>query len=148
MVCSIYLVYKIQIFHQLMKGLRYVLKINTQYFELKMQKDTEYVGLRSRNLYTMFCLSFFGSIVKRIFNNTIFHVELLIHLLFFRSRHLQMLDKIGVLKNFCKSHRKHLLQSLCLNKFAGLYAGTLLRKRFWFKCFQVNFVKFLRRPIL
>ena len=40
-VCSIYHVYKIQAFHQFMKGLGYELKINTQYFELTMQ--TKYV---------------------------------------------------------------------------------------------------------
>ena len=43
-VCSIYLVYKIHIFHQLMKGLRSVLKVNTQYFELTVQKETKYAG--------------------------------------------------------------------------------------------------------
>ena len=40
-VCSIYLAYKI---HQLMKGLRSVLKVNTQYFELTVQKETKYAG--------------------------------------------------------------------------------------------------------
>ena len=43
-VYSIHHVYKVHIFHQLMKGLGYVLKINTQYFELTMQKETKYVG--------------------------------------------------------------------------------------------------------
>ena len=40
--CSIYLVYKIEIFHQLMRDLGYVLKINPHYFELTVQKDTKY----------------------------------------------------------------------------------------------------------
>ena len=44
LVCSIYLVHKIQIFHQLMKSLGNELKINTQYFKLTMQKETKYVG--------------------------------------------------------------------------------------------------------
>ena len=44
LVCSIYLVHKIQIFHQLMKRLGNELKINTQYFKLTMQKETKYVG--------------------------------------------------------------------------------------------------------
>ena len=35
-------------------------------------------------------------------------------------------------------------RSFCFNKVAGLQAGTLLRKRFWYGCFPVNFVKILR----
>ena len=38
-VCSVYFVYKIQIFPQLMKGLGYLLKTKTQYFESTMQKE-------------------------------------------------------------------------------------------------------------
>ena len=33
------------------------------------------------------------------------------------------------------------------NKVAGLEAGTLLRKRIRHRCFFINFVKFLRRPL-
>ena len=32
------------------------------------------------------------------------------------------------------------------NKVARLTPATLLKKRFWYRCFPVNFVKFLRAP--
>ena len=35
-------------------------------------------------------------------------------------------------------------QSLFFNKVADLRPATLLRKRFWHRCFPVNFAKFLR----
>ena len=34
------------------------------------------------------------------------------------------------------------------NKVAGLRPVTLLKKRLWQRCFPVNFVKFLRTPLL
>ena len=54
--------------------------------------------------------------------------------------------KEGVLKNFTKFTRKHLCQSLFLNKVTGVRPPTLLKRRLWHKCFPVNFVKFLRTP--
>ena len=45
--------------------------------------------------------------------------------------------KKGVLKNFTKLTGKHLCQSLFL---------TLLKKRLWHRCFQVNFAKLFRTP--
>ena len=59
---------------------------------------------------------------------------------------LEMFCKKGVLKNFAKSKGKHLCQSLFFNKVAGLRSATLLKKRLWYKCFPVNFVKLLRTP--
>ena len=56
--------------------------------------------------------------------------------------------KKGVLRNFTKFTGKHLYQSLFFNKVAGLRPATVLKKRFWYRCFPVNFVKFLRIPIL
>ena len=44
----------------------------------------------------------------------------------------------GVLKNFAKFIGKH----LCLGP------ATLLKKRLWYRCFPVSFVKFLRTCIL
>ena len=32
------------------------------------------------------------------------------------------------------------------NKVAGLTPATLLKKRLWYRCFPVNFAKFLRTP--
>ena len=51
-------------------------------------------------------------------------------------------------KNFTKFIRKHLYQSLFLNKVAGLRLASLLKKRLWRRCFLVNFAKFLRTPFL
>ena len=54
--------------------------------------------------------------------------------------------KQGVLRNFTKLTGKQLSQSLFFNKVAGLRPATLLKRRFWHRCFSVNFVKFLRTP--
>ena len=54
--------------------------------------------------------------------------------------------KKGVLRNFTKFTGKHLCQSLFFNKVAGLRPVTLLKKGLWYRCFSVNFVKFLRTP--
>ena len=47
----------------------------------------------------------------------------------------------GVLWNLAKFTGKHLCQSLFFNK---VKPATLLKKRLWYKCFPVNFAKFLR----
>ena len=39
-------------------------------------------------------------------------------------------------------------RSFCFNKVARLQAGTFFRKGFRHKCFPLNFLKILRRPIL
>ena len=49
-------------------------------------------------------------------------------------------------KNFAKFTRKHLCQSLFLNKVTGLRLAALLKKRLWEMCFPVNFVKLLKTP--
>ena len=56
--------------------------------------------------------------------------------------------KKGALINYTKFTGKHLCQSLFSNKFAGLRAATLLKKKLWHMCLPVNFVKFLRIPYL
>ena len=61
-----------------------------------------------------------------------------------RSSHLRE----GVLRNFAKFTGKHLCQSLFFNKVAGLRPATLLKKRFWHRCFPVNFAKFIRTSFL
>ena len=45
-----------------------------------------------------------------------------------------------VIENFTKFIGKHLCQFLS--------PATLLKKRRWHRCFPVNFVKFLRTPLL
>ena len=52
--------------------------------------------------------------------------------------------KKGVSKNFTKFTGKHLCQSLFLNKVADLSTATLLKRRLWYRCFPVNFAKYLR----
>ena len=52
----------------------------------------------------------------------------------------------GVSKDFAKFSRKHLCQSLFLNKAAGLSPATLLRKRLERRYFPVNSAKYLRIP--
>ena len=59
-----------------------------------------------------------------------------------------MFCKIGFLRNLTKFTGKNLCQSLFFNKVAGLRPATLFKKRFWHKCFPVNFAKFLRTPFL
>ena len=65
-----------------------------------------------------------------------------------RNSHQRCSVEIGLLKNFTKFTGKHLGQSLFFNKFASLRSATLLKKRLWHRCFPVNFVKFLRTPVL
>ena len=53
-----------------------------------------------------------------------------------RNNRPEVFCKKGVLRNFAKFTGKHLCQSLFFNKVAGL------------RCFPVNFVKFLKTPLL
>ena len=56
-----------------------------------------------------------------------------------------MFFKVVVLKNFAKFTGTSLYQSPFFNKVAGLRPATLLTKRFWHRCFPVNFAKSLRK---
>ena len=56
-----------------------------------------------------------------------------------------MFFKKGVLANVAG---KYLRQSLIFNKVAGLRPTTLLKKRLRYRCFPLNFAKFLRTPFL
>ena len=47
---------------------------------------------------------------------------------------------------FHKIHWKTLVPEAFLNKVAGPRLATLLKKRLWYRCFPVTFVKFLRTP--
>ena len=64
----------------------------------------------------------------------------------YRSSRLEVFCRKGVLTNFKKFTGKHLCQGLLFNKVAGLRTLTLLKKRFWYRCFPVNFSKFLKTP--
>ena len=52
----------------------------------------------------------------------------------------------GVLRNFVKFSGKRMCQSLFFDKLQAWGLVTLLKKRFWQRCFPVNFAKFLRTP--
>ena len=62
-----------------------------------------------------------------------------------RSSRLEMLCRKDVLRNFAKFTGKHLCQSLFLIKLHVL-GLNFFQKRLCYKCFPVNFPKFLRRP--
>ena len=64
----------------------------------------------------------------------------------FRSSRPEMFSIKGILRNLAKFRRRHLCQSLFLNKVAGLRSPTLLKKRPWHRCFPVKIAKFLRTP--
>ena len=50
-------------------------------------------------------------------------------------------------KKFRKIHRKHLCQSLFLIKLQT-QTCNFIKKRLWYRCFPMNFVKLLRTPFL
>ena len=64
----------------------------------------------------------------------------------YRSSRLEVFCRESVLRSFEKFTGKHLCESLLFNKAAGLRTVTLLKKRFWYRCFPVNFSKFLKTP--
>ena len=66
----------------------------------------------------------------------------------FRSSRPEVFCKKVVLRNFAKFTGKHLCQSLFFIKVEGLGPATLLKKRLWYRCFFVNFAKFLRTTFL
>ena len=66
----------------------------------------------------------------------------------FRSSRRRCSVKKGFLRNSSKFTTKHLCQSLFFDKVAALRPATLLKERFWHRCFVVNFEEFLRKPFL
>ena len=65
----------------------------------------------------------------------------------FRSSRLDVFCTKCVLINYAKFTGKHLCQSLFLNKVQAPPA-TLLKKRLWYRCFPVNFAKFVETTFL
>ena len=63
------------------------------------------------------------------------------------SSEVLLFYKKGTLKNLAKFKRKCLCQSLFSNKATRSRHVTLLKKRLKYKCFPVNFAKFLGTPI-
>ena len=66
----------------------------------------------------------------------------------FQKQPSEVFYKKDVLRYFTEFTGKHLCQSFFFNKVAGLRLTTLLKKRLWYRCFPVNFVKFLRTRFL
>ena len=60
----------------------------------------------------------------------------------------EVFSKKGVLKNVAKFTGKHLFQSLFSNKVSSLRPATLLKMRFWHRCFLVTFARFVRTVFL
>ena len=58
----------------------------------------------------------------------------------YKSSRPEVFCKKGVLRNFAKSTRKQLRQSL-FNKVAGPKPATLFKNRLWRRCFPVNLAK-------
>ena len=65
----------------------------------------------------------------------------------FRSSHLRCAVKKGVLRNFAIFTGNTCARDSFLIKLQARPA-TLLKKRLWYRCFPVNFEKFLRTPFL
>ena len=65
-----------------------------------------------------------------------------------RNSHPEVFIIKGALRNFAKLTEKHLCQSLFFNKLAALSPATLLKKSLRYRCFPVNFAKFLRTPFI
>ena len=63
---------------------------------------------------------------------------------FTRSSLLKVFCKKGAFRNFAKFAGKHLCQGL----FRSQRVATLLKKRFWHRCFPMNFAKFPRTLFL
>ena len=62
----------------------------------------------------------------------------------YRSSRLEVFCRKDVVRNFEKFTGKHLCQSILFNKVVGQRTVTLLKKRFRYRCFPVNFSKFLK----
>ena len=67
---------------------------------------------------------------------------------YIKKQPAEVFCKKAVLKSFANFTGKHLCWSLVFNKVAGLRPITLLKKGLQYRCFSVNFVKFLRTPFL
>ena len=67
---------------------------------------------------------------------------------YFSSSCPEVFNKKGFLKNFSKLKEKHLRLSLFFNKVVVLMPTMLLKNRLLHRCFQVNFVRFLKTDFL
>ena len=61
---------------------------------------------------------------------------------------LEVLYEKRCSQKFLKIQRKTPVPESLFNKVAGLRLTTFLKKTLWYRCFPVNFAKFLRTPFL
>ena len=85
-------------------------------------------------------VSFLLLLSQKYFLLTYFYVQGAYHI---KKQSSRVSCKKDVLKNFTKFPGKDLCVSLFFNKVAVLRPGTLLKKSLWYRCFPVNFAKFL-----
>ena len=64
-----------------------------------------------------------------------------------RSSHRSCSVKESIVNNFAKFTSKHLCQSLFYNEVTSLRPATFLNKKLWYRCFPLNFARFLRTSI-
>ena len=64
-----------------------------------------------------------------------------------RSSRPEVFCKKSVLR-ILQNSQENICVSLIFNKITGLRPVTLFKKRLWYRCFSVKFVKFLRTPFL
>ena len=96
-----------------------------------------------------FVFFFFQTVLRPVVSYNSITTDLsLLRLQFYyaRSSRPEVFCKKGVVRNFTKFTGKHLCQRLFFNKVADLRPATLLKKSLWYRCFPVNFVKFLTTP--
>ena len=68
------------------------------------------------------------------------------HTLYRSSCRPKVFCKKDVLKNLAKFTGKITVPEAFFNKAESLQPATLLKRRLWYKCFLLNFAKFLRTP--
>ena len=86
-------------------------------------------GLWSQNLFLLCCF-----------------VAILNILRYLQKQSPEMFYKKDVLRNFAKFTGKYLCQSIFFIKSAVLRSENLWKKRFWHRCFPVNFAKSVKTP--
>ena len=64
----------------------------------------------------------------------------------FRSSHRRCSVRKGVLRIFTKFTGNDLCRGLFFNRVAGHRPAALLKRRLWYRCFPMNFAKFVRTP--
>ena len=94
-----------QNFHQLMKGLGYALKVNTQYFELTLQMETKYVGWKVVILNFQMCHMKQFSCLR--YQNLCYKDAITVNLLTRNFDVFETFEKTGQAKGISMHHKVH-----------------------------------------